>query len=243
MTKYFLKSSLSRGDCLYHHGVKGMKWGVRKSKKSNTKTKKGLSTKQKIAIGVGAAAVIAVGAYFTKNYLAKYGNTVIKSGSDFQRMSRGIHDSYDKPFYASHLKKDNKNYSKNDLFGTNWKYKNTLSSKKDIKVAGKKVSEKTYIDWVKSNKDIQAKLKKSNPNIDFSNSKQIRKTYDSFNRNLNSPDIRDQKINKSFFDSLSKKGYQAIRDRNDQIYSKMTSPVLIFENLKDVKVKDIKKVK
>ena len=80
---------------LYHHGIKGQKWGVRRFqnedgsvtakgakryydgdmsatpsiKSNNTKNaeekseKKGLSKKQKVAIGVGIAAVAAVGAY------------------------------------------------------------------------------------------------------------------------------------------------------------------------------------
>lgn len=66
---------------LYHHGVKGMRWGRRKAKtavtaspsgsrnQSNTQTngstKKKMSTKKKVAIGAGvaAAALAAFGAY------------------------------------------------------------------------------------------------------------------------------------------------------------------------------------
>lgn len=63
--------SLDSDQHLEHHGVKGMKWGQRKAKKSSggkskqsggERVKGGLSTKAKIAIGVGVGVAAATGA-------------------------------------------------------------------------------------------------------------------------------------------------------------------------------------
>ena len=52
-------------DELYHHGVKGMKWGVRKQpeRSGGTKSRKGMSTAKKVAIGVSVAAAVGGVAY------------------------------------------------------------------------------------------------------------------------------------------------------------------------------------
>lgn len=71
---------------LVHHGIRGMKWGVRKSSSISEQTstsKKSMSTKKKVAIGVGVATV-AVGVAATTYYLHKNGklplSTAAKSG-------------------------------------------------------------------------------------------------------------------------------------------------------------------
>jgi hypothetical protein len=71
---------------LVHHGIRGMKWGVRKSSSTSGQTstsKKPMSTKKKVAIGVGVATV-AVGVAATTYYLHKNGklplSTAAKSG-------------------------------------------------------------------------------------------------------------------------------------------------------------------
>lgn len=53
-------------DELYHHGVKGMKWGFRKQpeKSGGTRSRKGLSTAQKVAIGVAVAAAVGGVSYY-----------------------------------------------------------------------------------------------------------------------------------------------------------------------------------
>lgn len=93
---------------LYHHGVKGMKWGVRKkyeptgdrrsSKKQEDdidKKKRGLSSKQKTAIKIGAAAVAtAIVAYGTYR-LAKSGklNKLADAGREKVRSIFGVKKS------------------------------------------------------------------------------------------------------------------------------------------------------
>lgn len=68
---------ISREEALAHFGVKGMRWGVRNETSSVSKEpKKRLSTKKKVAIGVG---VLAVGTAVTLAVLGKHGNLPIKS--------------------------------------------------------------------------------------------------------------------------------------------------------------------
>jgi len=58
-------------DYLIHYGVKGMKWGVRKERPSSAnsdKKKRGLSTGQKVAIGVAAVAVTGAVLYKTGSF-------------------------------------------------------------------------------------------------------------------------------------------------------------------------------
>jgi hypothetical protein len=71
---------------LVHHGIRGMKWGVRKASSSSEQistSKKPMSTKKKVAIGVGVATV-AVGVAAATYYLHKNGklplSTAAKSG-------------------------------------------------------------------------------------------------------------------------------------------------------------------
>lgn len=79
---------------LYHHGVKGMKWGVRKEyvpkgrKKASgsqdtEKKRKGLSRNQKIALGIAAVAVTGVVLYKTGSFdkIAQIGKNTV-NGSD-----------------------------------------------------------------------------------------------------------------------------------------------------------------
>ena len=57
---------------LYHHGVKGQKWGVRKERQpsggDSSGKKRGLSKKQKIALGVAAVAVTTAVLYKTGSF-------------------------------------------------------------------------------------------------------------------------------------------------------------------------------
>ena len=79
---------------LYHHGVKGMKWGVRKEyvpkgrKKASgsispeKKKRKGLTRNQKIALGVAAVAVTGVVLYKTGSFdkIARIGKQAVQAG-------------------------------------------------------------------------------------------------------------------------------------------------------------------
>ena len=49
--------------CLYHHGVKGMRWGIRRHRESSNSERKKMSKTKKIAIGAGITAAAVIAAY------------------------------------------------------------------------------------------------------------------------------------------------------------------------------------
>ena len=244
-----------------------MKWGKRNSKHTTPTIskrrqslqakykKKGLSTKEaelaadrrikaeKIAAVTAGVAVIAAGSYFAHKYYSMNANTVIKKGTPFQHMGRYGED-LTKPFYASHLKSDNKAYAKNNFFGANWDTQKTLASNKDIKIAGKKVSMNTFSDWVTTSPIAKEKFSEKLENYEKLTSKQqkdlMRRTYNNFNKDLG--EYLNQKLASEFYQKLSEKGFNALRDVNDQQSTNKKSPIILFDNLSDIittKVKNL----
>ena len=73
-------------DELYHHGVEGMKWGVRRQNQTtaSTRSSKRMSTAKKVAIGVGVAAAVAGVSYLalTKTDTGKLATSLGKSAVD-----------------------------------------------------------------------------------------------------------------------------------------------------------------
>lgn len=81
------------GGELYHHGVKGMKWGVRRAKDSkteprNTEKVNGLSKQQKTAIKIGVAAV--------GTAIAVYGTYKISQRLGYEKQAKELVQKYAK---------------------------------------------------------------------------------------------------------------------------------------------------
>ena len=193
-----------------------------------------------VAVGV---AVIATGAYFAHKHYSMNADVVIKKGKAIQHMGRYGED-LTKPFYASHLKSDNKAYAKNNFFGSNWDTQKTLMSNTDIKSAGKKVSMETFSDWVSSSQIAKERFAPNLENYENLTKKQqknlISRTYNNFNKDI--AEYQNQKLASEFYQKLSEKGYNALRDVNDQQHTGKKSPILIFESMSEImttKVRDL----
>ena len=241
-----------------------MSWGVRKKQPTISKHRqklqikyinKGLSKREaeiaadkrikaeKIAAVTVGVAVIATGAYFVQKHYSMNADTIIKNGTPFQHMGRYGED-LTKPFYASHLKSDNKAYAKNNFFGSNWDTQKTLISNKDIRIAGKKVSMNTFSDWVSTSPIAKERFREKLENYENLTTRQqkdlMRRTYNNFNKDLG--EYQNKDIASEFYRKLSEKGYNALRDVNDQQSTNKKSPILIFESMSEimtVKVKDL----
>lgn len=86
---------------LSHYGVKGMRWGVRKDRTSSDKPKEPWSTKKKVVVGVGSAAVVATGAVaarhiIKKNFGVRADSQMVKDAFDLDKMNEGIKGMYDR---------------------------------------------------------------------------------------------------------------------------------------------------
>ena len=76
---------------LYHYGVKGMKWGVRRTKKTSSQederkfTKKSLTTGQKVAIGAAATAAVLATAWGGYTVAKAYGREMSRIKNNAKR--------------------------------------------------------------------------------------------------------------------------------------------------------------
>lgn len=225
---------------LSHHGIKGQKWGIRRfqnedssltaegeerySKKSKLSDEQRRKIRNAVIIATTAAAV-AVGAHYVNKYRNMNCDKVIKKGIEIQHMSKSADEMLNHPFYASYLRRDNRSYAANDFIGAHWTHKMTMTSSKNLRIAGVKTAEKIYKEWLATDPEAKAR---------FGNA-----SYFSFNRNLNSPSMYDKAHYSRFYKLLMEKGYDAIHDRNDQFQSGITAPLIIFGSLGDISVKDI----
>ena len=128
---------------LYHHGIKGQKWGVRRfQNKDGSSIKSG-----------------------KRNNLIKDGDGfVLKKGSIVQRISDNEEKKSRSYMYVSFTKHDNDFYDKNftenlsTFSDVNKMYKNTYKIKKDLKIPSSDVSKKLFLQMYKDNAEelIQA---------------------------------------------------------------------------------------
>ena len=229
---------------LYHYGVKGMKWGIRRYRKKDgslTNTgkkryvddrndKKKLSTRQKVAIGaaVAASCLAVYGTYKVSN--SRYFDRTINVGKNFYRQGHMNEstEGLNELVYATFKKTDAKKYAKK-LGGTRYK----IQSSNKVKIAGTKNAERIYNEVIDNNEAFRAKYgnmsyKDFNGSLGFAN-----KTLIEQNKLYNQT-LKDTYAN-PFFEALANKGYNAIVDTQDSF---ARVPVILINTIKDYKIVD-----
>lgn len=222
---------------LYHHGVKGMKWGVRKKYEPHPR---------KLA--------------FTDK-----GTVVLKKGTQFQRIVTNSNSGIQKGVYTSYKISDRDLYK--GVLGRmriSRDYKTTgkavlkelsMTTKKDIRLPSMEVRLREFRKLYESDpKGVKALIEEhqkvrynKNRSIDlnYTNHKKERSLYQKFNDALSlGLDSKNGKVIKKYYSNLSKLGYDAIPDENDIRIGtfKAQAPIIVFDTNKTVgktKVKNL----
>lgn len=227
---------------LYHHGIKGQKWGVRRFQKNGRLTNAGkkrynstdLEEEQKTKSRIKKAAII--GASIATMALAVYGgykisnsrmfDRTIKAGKDFYRQGhKNESNGLNELIYTTFKKSDQKKYANNSVLKDKIAYK--IRNKSNVKIAGTKSAERIFNDLVKNNKDFAShyghmSYKDFNGSLGVAN-KMIIENKISLKDTYMSP----------YFRALASKGYQGFVDTQDQ-FAKI--PVVLINTNKQFSI-------
>lgn len=224
-----------------------------------------------ILIGIGAVAVGYVGYKVGTRLGQDYCDKIIKSGAIIQNIGGNPNDTFtDHRFFATFNNKDKKLYfnkfahERRFIFGDKEVFKNDIKVTKDIKRASVNNARKIFIDKMKNDsafrKDVLDSIypyyKQNVSSVEKAftgkgNTKIQKQTYQKFNKLLGDKDIWKNGVDKSFYDTMSSKGYNAILDINDARLSGYKGvakePTIIFSDslnkLSSTKISDADIVK
>ena len=229
---------------LYHHGIKGQKWGVRRfQNKDGSLTQAGKKR------------------YETE--VRKDGSYIIKKGSEVHRVTANPGLEKKGHAYISFMdadvagyKKEMTNYLKNGSGSGIKTFDMTMKVKKDLILPSELEKAKTFVDIYKNNKintaDIYVMKRHSIDSygelrgrarslrdalIKQGMPKNTAESYALFSMCL----YTNKNYRNVFFDALKAKGYNAIEDSEDS-YSHRMKPVIVFERENTLKVTNVEEI-
>lgn len=233
---------------LYHYGIKGQRWGVRRYQNPDgTLTLKG-----------------------KRRYGEEHTRT-LKKGTEIQNISRRKLDPTNKRasrIYGAYTDSDKAEYL--DMMG-NFQYdgrgyKNTLTVKEDIKIASEKEVVRTVVEMFNDNPEAMSKMMATAYNA-VNMPMVFRKSKDGYEKKLsdmaNDPDsrksmklgrefvqtipmtIKTSDIANDFYGRMVKKGFDAVLDTNDAhgLFNTTQDPLIIFNMEKLGEVRSVKLTK
>lgn len=226
---------------LYHHGIKGQKWGIRRfQNKDGSLTPEGEKR-------------YADGAKEGRDYkIYGDGRIEIKSGTNLQRLI-GSNSKQDLSgvTYASFTKHDNNSYLKvlagKGFLGGGRDTKLTLKTTADLKSPSSKDAAKMFFKMLKDDPELADTYSKTlfgkkytdkelDSLIKGVNEKKLLEDYQMANSAFMFNDSGSRKIKESFFDKVSKSGYNMLLDENDVGSGYAKAPVILINCEKTVKL-------
>lgn len=238
MTVYYANSNE-----LYHYGIKGQKWGVRRfQNKDGSFTPAG---RKRYSIGKDSDGI-----------------QVIKKGSEMHRVTTNPNSQRKGHAYVSFMDADVKGYQYEI---TNWRavgnknvktYDLTMKLTKDLKIANESEKAKAFVKLVENQKvDYQSMYVVQNKYSD-SNGKyvgRLKNVRDRWVKQGMEPDMANAytlfamslyespQNRNALFTELSKKGYGAIEDMEDSFSHRM-KPLIVFERENTLEIVNYKEL-
>ena len=195
---------------------------------------------EKILAASAALTVAACAAYAYSKHRKNKIDGIIKAGEALQRIEmQDTGGKLHEVFYVAKGKHDMNRYK--GLLGftrakqTGHAYMMKLEAASDIKVASREKAMNTFVNLMQNDaafrRDMALNLSGYYGETNLT-TKQIKKLYNNFNRDLVSMNSDPDKPAQKFYDALKSAGYGAIQDVNDMDYSgyKAKNPLIVFDN-------------